>query len=527
MPDSIEKRKRSLIVIGAGMTGLSTGLTWTMYHDVKSEPVLLIEKQPKTGGYVTSYERQGFQLDTCQMIPNISELLSFFGISLDLREYKGHYMRIFLVDTATDQVRGIDLPSGFEVFKKELMQKYPNNAAAIEHFLNYSRAMYSELFKLKVEPTFSEVLKTLFTCPKIVKNGSKTFKEYFARFNITEPDVVEIFSIFAEFSGLPADRVSAPVPISAMNSLLDGAFRPQAGFIEFPKKFEQKYLAMGGELMLSTKVEKILVKNGKVKGVRLEDGREIYSDRVVTTVDPKVAMQKMVDIEAIRALDKKYAAKVESVKMSTSSMNISIGLDDEIDLAALGLDCGYNVITTGGDVYDRLFDDMEKGKIGYTDEKFRLGVICPSLTTGGKPNITLRIVPMGMGDWAQMRAENPEKYKETKQKWADFFIEKTERYLIPNLRKHIKVVDVSTPATYARYSGSPSGAIYDMAPYPNNFGRTRLKMRTPIKGLFQPKFLHSVFASLLAGMQVNDMFTNRAIMGGNARYKIKNRVAQF
>jgi hypothetical protein len=63
-----------------------------------------------------------------------------------------------------------------------------------------------------------------------------------------------------------------------------------------------------------------------------------------------------------------------------------------------------------------------------------------------------------------------------------------------------------------------------MAPYPDNFGRTRLKMRTPVKGLFQPKFIHSVFATLLAGMQVNDMFpsTYRAIMDGNARYKIKN-----
>ena len=162
---------------------------------------------------------------------------------------------------------------------------------------------------------------------------------------------------------------------------------------------------------------------------------------------------------------------------------------------------------------------MLNGKIGYTDEEFRLGVICPSLTTGGKPNIALRIVPMGIDKWTELREKDPKRYNEKKQKWADFFIEKTEKYLIPDLRKYIKVVDVSTPATYARYSGSPSGAIYDMAPYPDNFGRTRLKMRTPVKGLFQPKFVHSVFATLLAGMQVNDMFLNRQIMDGNARYK--------
>jgi len=513
------KNKYSLIVIGGGITGLSSALTWALNHDVKKEPVLIIEKEPKTGGYVTSYDRQGYLFDTCQMIPNITELLEFFDIDIELKEYKGYYMRIFLVDTKTNEVRTIDLPSGFEDFKHELMKKYPNNAAEIGSFLDYSKALYLELFKLKLEPTFFEILKMLITCPKIVKNSSKTFKDYFAQFNITEPDVIEIFSIFAEFSGLPANRVSAPVPVAVMNSLLDGAFRPKEGFIEFPKKFEEKYLGFGGELMLNTKVSKILVENGEVKGVRLENGSEIYSDLVITTVDPIVAMKEMVGLDIIRDLDKKYADKVENVKMSTSSMNINIGLDNEIDLGALGLDCGYSVITTGGDIYDRLFDDMLQGKIGYTDEEFRFGVICPSLTTGGKPNIALRIVPMGIDDWVELREKDPQRYNEKKQKWADFFIEKTEKYLIPDLRKHIKVLDVSTPATYARYSGSPSGAIYDMAPYPDNFGRTRLKMRTPVKGLFQPKFIHSVFATLLAGMQVNDMILNRKIMDGNARYK--------
>ena len=513
------KNKYGLIVIGGGITGLSSALTWAMYHDVKEEPVLIIEKDAKTGGYVTSYERQGYVFDTCQMIPNISELLEFFDIDIELKEYKGYYTRIFLVDTQTKKVRTIDLPSGFEDFKKDLMIKYPNNAAEIEHLLDYSRDLYLELFKLKLEPTFIEILKMLITCPKIVKNSRKTFNEYFEQFNITEPDVIEIFTVFAEFSGLPANRVSAPVPISAMNSLLDGAFRPKGGFIEFPKKFEEKYLSLGGELMLNTKVNKILVEDGEVKGVKLEDGRELYSDYVITTVDPLVAMKEMIGLDLIRDLDKKYAEKVENVRMSTSSMNVSIGLDDEIDLDRLGLDCGYSVITSGGDIFDRLFDDMEQGKIGYTDEEFRLGVICPSLTTGRKQNIILRIVPMGIDDWVELRQKDPQRYNEKKQKWADFFIDLTEKYLIPNLRKHIKVIDVSTPATYARYSGSPSGAIYDMAPYPDNFGRTRLKMKTPIKGLYQPKFIHSVFATLLAGMQANDMILNRQIMDGNARYK--------
>jgi phytoene dehydrogenase-like protein len=514
-----EEKKYGLIVIGGGMTGLSTALTWALNHDIKKEPILLIEKEPKTGGYVTSYEREGFLFDTCQMIPNLSELLEYFGIEIDLKKFKGYYMRIFIVDTKTDDVKVLELPSGVETFKKQLMEQYPNNANEIEKFLDYSRAMYLELFKLKVEPSVSDIFKTLVKCPKIVKNAGKTFKEYFDKFGITEHDVIEIFNVFAEFSALPSEQVSAFVPIAAMNSLLDGAFRPTKGFNEFTRKIEERLKNLGGELLLNTKVIKILVEEGKVKGVKLENGDEFYSDYIVTTVDPKLAMIDMVGLDIIQELNKKYAKKVEEIKMSCSSMNLSIGVDNDIDLEALGLDCGYNVITTGGDSYDRLFDAFEKGEIGFNDKRFHIGVICPSLTTGGKPNLTVRITPVPLGNWLELREKDTEEYKKEKLRWAEFFIDKVEKYLIPDLRKHIKVLDVSTPATYARYSGSPTGSVYDMAPYTNNFGRTRLKMRTPIEGLFQPKFVHGVFGCLLAGMQVNDMILEGKIMDGNARYK--------
>ena len=73
-------RKYGMIVVGSGITGLSSGLTWAMNNDIKEEPVLIIEKEPKTGGYVTSYEREGYLFETCQTIPNISELLEFFEV---------------------------------------------------------------------------------------------------------------------------------------------------------------------------------------------------------------------------------------------------------------------------------------------------------------------------------------------------------------------------------------------------------------------------------------------------------------
>ncbi|MCE7741606.1 MAG: NAD(P)/FAD-dependent oxidoreductase [Candidatus Heimdallarchaeota archaeon] len=521
MSQDDKNKKNGLIVIGGGITGLTSAVTWARFHDTEKEPVLIIEKEPKLGGFVTSYHRKGYQFDTSQMISNCNDMFDFLGIEIDLKRFKGYYTRIFLVNPDTEKVKVMEIPSGFEKFKKKLMKEYPENAKQVEKFLDHSRAMYTELFKLKTEPTFVELLKTVVSCPKIIKNSSKTFKEYFDQFGITNPDVIEIFDAFAAFSGLPGDRAAALMTVGAMNSLIDNAYRPTKGFTELANQFEKRYKELGGEVLLKTRVEKILVDNGEVKGVQVEGGKKFYSDYVITTIDPKVAMKELVGLDTISEVDPKFAEKAEQVRMSPSSINIALGLDDKLDLAGLGMDCGYNVVTTGGESFSKLFEEYEKGNMAFSEKQFHMGVICPSLTTGGKPNITIRVVPIGLGDWLELRENNRKEYDKKKEEISNLIIDLVEKYLIPDLKKHIIVKDVSTPATYAKYSGSPTGSIYGMAPFTDNFGRSRLKMRTPIKGLFQPLFSHGIFGCMLGALQVGDMILNREILDGNARLKPK------
>ena len=46
---------------------------------------------------------------------------------------------------------------------------------------------------------------------------------------VTEPEVIEIFDSYAAFSGLPGNRAAALMTVSAMNSLVQGAYRPKKG----------------------------------------------------------------------------------------------------------------------------------------------------------------------------------------------------------------------------------------------------------------------------------------------------------
>jgi phytoene dehydrogenase-like protein len=145
-------------------------------------------------------------------------------------------------------------------------------------------------------------------------------------------------------------------------------------------------------------------------------------------------------------------------------------------------------------------------------------VISPSVCDRRKNNLVIHVVPVPAASWIELRETDYKSYTRKKQQLADFYIQKVEKYMIPGLRNHILFTDISTPATYARYIGSPGGSNYDMMPVPGNFGKNRLRTRTPVENLFMPKFSHGIWPSLQAGLQVVDMISGGKIMNGNSSY---------
>ena len=510
---------KGLIIIGGGITGLSAGLAWSKNVDIENNPVTIIEKQPVVGGYVTSYKRKGFLFDTTQIIPDINDMLEYLDVQIDLKRYQGYYARIFIANPKTGEVQQYKIPSSLQGFEYYLTNRFYKDSTQIKKFFKISKKIYDELFVIKLNPTFFEKINMLFRCRLTIKTANMTFKEFYESFRIKSPEVREIFNVFAAFSGMPAERVAAQLTIGAMLATLEGAYRPLEGFIQFPQQLKKKFLDSGGKLLTNTRVEKIEIENGKVKGVILEGGEMLSAEYVITTIDAKVAMKELVGLEQLNKLNKKYATKVETMKMSASSLHIGLGLDDDIDLESLGFDCGYNVLTTGGDTFEKLFEAFDLDKTSISAGLFHCGVIVPSLTTNKKNTVIIRIVPIPASQWIKTRKGNQWLYEKEKNDLADFFIDIVEKYLIPDLRKHIVVRDIATPATFARYSGSPTGSNYDMAPFPNNFGKNRLSMVTPVKNLFQPKFSNGIWPCMQAGLQVVDYILKGKIMNGYSRFR--------
>ena len=511
-----EGKRYNLIIIGAGITGLSTALAWNKVYSPKKNKVLILEKNTIPGGCVTTFARKGYRFDTTQIIPDVSDLLQFFDVDIPLCKFENYYARLFLANPTDVSSKIIPIPSSHEQFEKMMIERYPDEKNKIKAFFNYCQQMHHELTFLKTEPKWFQLPRILFHCRKILVNSKKTYNQFLRKFNFNNSEILQVLDIFSSFSGLSGNRCAALLTACAMVTTLNGSYRPEKGFIQFPIALKKKLVETGTELRTSCTVEKIVIENGRAVGVLLDTGEVIKTDYVVSTVDTKVTFENLIGADNLKLCSRKYFKKTQTIKMSPSGFSIQLGLDDELDLEKLGFNCGYNVLTTGGNTHTKMFDAWDRGELIMLDSCFHLAVICPSIMTGGKQTLIIHVVPVPAEKWIDMREINYEKYLAEKKRVADFFIGKVEQYMIPQLRKHIQYTDISTPATYKHYIGSPTGSQYDMMPLPSNFGKNRLPTRTPIKGLFVPKFSHGIWPCMQAGLQVVDMISGGKIMYGNS-----------
>ncbi len=507
-----------LIIIGAGLSGLASGLMWM--KNTSGMKTLIIEKNSYPGGYSTAYEKGGYVFETTQLFPDIVDILDYLGIDLPLKRYEKNFMRRLVVDD--DHVDEYKIPAGAENFTRYLTETFPADAYKIRALMDYSVDLFKQVRKLKANATLKDTLATIFKAPKVIANLNRTYSQLLDKFGITGGRLREVMETFTSFSGVPSDRASAILATGAMLSSMTRCFRPIGFFDEYPAKLAEKFQSLGGEILFSKEVEKIEVREGEVSGVRINgESAVIRADKVITTVDPMLAMRQLVGDEN---LPPEYVTKLDNTIMSPSSVNVALGLDDNIDMTKLDLDYPYNVVSTGLGTAEKLFNAFLGGNHGFTKDCFHVAVICPSLTTGAKNTITIRSTPWALDGWKDLRENNYEKYRAEKEKWADFLIDIAEKYFIPDLKKHIVVKDISTPATYARYSGSPTGSIYDIASLVTQFGPKRIPMKTPIKKLYQPKFAHGLYGTMMGAVQVVDLILERRFNNGNSLFIPQKKV---
>ena len=134
----------------------------------------------------------------------------------------------------------------------------------------------------------------------------------------------------------------------------------RGGMGSVAKAIAGAYQAAGGELRTDSGVDQIIVKNGKVAGVALENGEEISGKLVVSAMDVKRTFLTCMDKND---LPEKFYRRVENFKIRGSSGKVNIALDGLPTFPALPK--GSTLINS--DMH--FIDSMERMERAYDDWK--------------------------------------------------------------------------------------------------------------------------------------------------------------
>jgi phytoene dehydrogenase-like protein len=134
----------------------------------------------------------------------------------------------------------------------------------------------------------------------------------------------------------------------------------RGGMGSVSKSIAGAFQAAGGELRTEAGVDKIIVRNGKVSGVALENGEEILSAVVVSAMDVKRTFLTCMDKSDLPA---SFHKRVENFKIRGSSGKVNIALDGLPTFSALPE--GSSLIHS--DMH--FIDSMERMERAYDDWK--------------------------------------------------------------------------------------------------------------------------------------------------------------
>ena len=242
----------------------------------------------------------------------------------------------------------------------------------------------------------------------------------------------------------------------------------------------------GAEIRTGATVARVLVRDGRARGVELEDGEKIEADLVVSGADPKRTFLGMLERSDLPG---EFVRGIERYRMTGNSAKLNLALSELPDFTALPGDGPHlsGVIEIAGgepDYLERAFDDFKAGR--WSSEPY-LDAVIPSvldesLAPAGKHvmSIAARFVPYrpASGPWDDRSREA----------LGDTVVETLARYA-PNVAGAILHRQVLTPLDFEQIYGMTGGNIvhgdmaadqlFSMRPVAGWAG-----YRTPVAGLY-------------------------------------------
>ncbi len=425
---------KSVIIIGAGMGGMSAGI----YGQMNGYGTQIFEMHTRPGGQCTSWKRKGYTFDPC--------IHHFFGckpgsaVNRMWHELGALPRELVSIGECTavasqDGKTFIDYYD-LEKLKETLLKLSPADSKAIGQYIKAIRAFDNSRVDDAINSgspwKMAAILPWMLRNGKWMKMNMRTFadgfsdpflRKAFAQLIYSNPDGPLFFHFMRHVAGMSGDIKW-----------------PTGGADEFARSIEKRYLELGGQVHYRSRVEKVLVENDRAVGIRLADGSEHRADIIISNADGRKTILNMLDGKYTNEVVRGYCTR--NADETPFAVNVCLGVSRDLSAEPSSL---VLLLEHPATIANHQYDAIEAQLYGFD----------PGMAPAGKGTIKVELAA-SYAYWRQLYDADRERYRQEKQKVAERVIEVLDTHF-SGLKSQVEVTDVYTLLTWERYMGGTQG----------------------------------------------------------------------
>ena len=278
-----------------------------------------------------------------------------------------------------------------------------------------------------------------------------------------------MFGTFAAFVGLSPDDAGGGETAYLFSTIMqDGGNNVvKGGFVNLPLALSKYLQSRGGEIITNTEVTKIIIKERRAVGVRLDSGKEIGIKKIIaSSTDPSSLALKLIGEEY---LDSRIVNGIKKIEWGDSVLAVYLALDGPVEYYA-----GTDIIQSTQlhlspptiDFFAKIFYECRSGKLPSQPLSIMSNdsIVDPSRVPTGKHLLKFLIlsVPYNVNsdeyvttdDGTNTSTNRDWNWEQIKDRYCNHIIDMISEKYMPNLKNMILKRVVYSPIDFEKRHGT-------------------------------------------------------------------------
>ena len=453
--DRSTPRFYNVIVAGAGNGGLVAAATLAK----KGVKVLLLEQHNLPGGFATSFVRGRFEFETslhelCSMGPETDKegVRRIFEDQLGIEE---SFIRVPEAYRLIIPEENIDatIPFGIKEFTDAVENYVPGSRKSLENFWELVEDVHNAIEFVGKSQGKVDKKAMLRHHSNFIKTGGYTVDEVLDALEMPKK-AQYIVTAYWCYLGVPTNRLSFTIFAAMLRTYVrGGGWIPKYRSHGFTTALDKVIREAGGEVEYNTRVEKVLVKNGKITGIETSKGETILTNNLIANISPNTVFNKLIyPQKEVPEIAYKF---VNARTLGVTLMVVYLGLNKSAE--ELGItDYSYFLYDKGST--EQLYEEATKplGDSHPAQATVCLNKAIPDCSPSGTSIVYITTL-FRPETWENVKEED---YFDLKTKYANRLIDDFENSTGIKIRHAIEEIEVASPATFCHYTKVVNGVIY-------------------------------------------------------------------